>query len=105
MYLYTAFVLCCTLAVVAVLIAIGRSFHRYRAGTMPRRAYLRDCLSNAGIALVALYFVLTYLSALVAPARLSAAIWAIGFIGFFAGVICVATGFWLLVRENRHRRA
>ncbi|MGI8858389.1 MAG: hypothetical protein ACR2JW_21820 [Thermomicrobiales bacterium] len=102
MYIFSALAACCTLAVVALLAIIARNYARYRGGRMPRQTYVRDCLSNAGIALVAAAIVLLRLGSLVAPA-VAMIIWPAGLVSFCAGVVCVATGFGLLVRENRQR--
>ena len=68
MDIFSALAACCTLAVLAMLAIIARNHARYRDGRMPRQTYLRDCLSNAGIALVAAAIVLLRLDGLVTSA-------------------------------------
>jgi uncharacterized membrane protein YhaH (DUF805 family) len=101
MNIFSGLAACCTLAVLAVLATIARNHARYRDGRIPRQTYLRDCLSNAGIALVAAAIVLLNLVSLVTSAALI--LWVASMFSFFAGVACVASGFGLLVRENRQR--
>ncbi len=100
---FSIFAGCCALAAIALLFIIGRNYRRYRSGIMPRRVYMRDCMSNAGIALVASSLALLRLGSLVPPAMPATIIWITSYVAFFAGVACIITGFGLLVRENRQR--
>lgn len=99
---FSAFAACCALAVVVLLAIMWRNGPRYRGGGTPRHVYVRDCVSNAGIALVLSSLVLLRLVSLGAPTA-STIVYLSSVVVFLAGVACVAAGFGLLVRENRRR--
>ncbi len=104
MHVYTTFVACCVLAVAALLRIMARNVRRYRASTMSRHTFVRDCVSNAGITLVAATPPLAWLSAQIGPAPPATVAGGAALAVFVVGVICILLGFGLLVQENRRAR-
>ena len=99
MTIFSMFAVSCALATALLLAHTLRRFRQYGQGLLAYHLFVRDTISNLGLALVACSVLLLRLTSLVATYHML--LWMLSLTCFVTGVACVVGGFGILVRENR----